>query len=71
MRIAETGEVITNYPADKPHSSNLVLGWVGTNEPVHVVYATDSDNRKHIITVYRPDSKIWDKDFRKKKSRKL
>jgi hypothetical protein len=70
MNIAETGELIANYPGDKPHPSKLVLGWIGNKEPIHVVFAIDSQKRKHIITVYRPDAAIWDKDFKKKKKRK-
>jgi hypothetical protein len=70
MRIAESGEIIASYPNDKPHPSNLVLGWVGNREPVHVVYAMDKEKRKHIITVYRPHAKIWEKNFRKKKNTK-
>jgi hypothetical protein len=72
MQIAEMGEIITSYPSDKPLPSKLVLGWIGKGkkQPVHVVYAMDEQNRKHIITVYRPDSEIWDKKFRKKKNKK-
>lgn len=70
MNIAETGEVIAYYAGDKPHPSKLVLGWTADEKPVHVVYATDSEMRKHIITVYRPDREIWEENFRKKKRRK-
>jgi hypothetical protein len=72
MRIAETGEIIANYSSDKPLPSRLVLGWLGKGirQPVHVVYAIDEQDRKHIITVYRPAEEIWDKEFRKKKNKK-
>ena len=73
MNIAEKGEVIAEYPNDKPHPSKLVLGWIGktgSKKPVHVIYAIDGQKRKHIITVYRPSNYIWENGFRKKKNKK-
>jgi hypothetical protein len=69
MRIAESGETIAKYPGDKPNPSKLVLGWINICDPVHIVCAADMQKRMHIITVYRPDNSIWDKDFRKKKKK--
>lgn len=65
--VIETGEVIREYPDDKPYESRLILGWRG-DRPLHVVAAdNEADNEIIIITVYEPDPNIWNKDFRSKK----
>jgi hypothetical protein len=54
---------IEDYPDDQPYPSRLVLGWRGTR-PVHVVVAQNlSDNELIVVTVYEPDSELWDHDF--------
>ena len=60
------GEVIQNYPEDKPYPSRLVLGWRGTR-PLHVVVAEDSEEGILIVvTAYEPDPIQWDSGFRRK-----
>jgi len=62
------GEVLQEYPEDKPYPSRLVLGWC-QNRPLHVVYADNSNaGESIIITVYEPDSGIWEPDFRSKRT---
>ena len=54
------GEIIENYPKDKPYPSCLVMGKNFTDQPIHSVWAYNSDNQWAVlITVYRPDSKKW------------
>jgi hypothetical protein len=54
------GEVIEAYPEDKPYPSCLIYGDTFTREPVHSVWAYNSDNQWAVlITVYRPDPKRW------------
>jgi len=49
------GEDIEDYPADTPHPSRLVLGWVGSR-PLHLVVADNMMELETIvITVYQPD----------------
>jgi hypothetical protein len=56
--------VIADYPGDLPYPSRLVLAWLGAR-PVHVVAADNHDDRITIvITVYEPDSALWETDFR-------
>lgn len=64
-RIVEKGELIKEYPNDRPYPSYLILGYIETL-PVHVVIAA---NKKQciVIMVYVPDSNIWDKDYKTKK----
>lgn len=55
------GEVIENYPEDRPFPSCLVFGLTFRGEPVHSVWAYNSENRWAVlITVYRPDPGRWD-----------
>ena len=54
------GEVIEDYPHDKPYPSCLILGRNDSGEPLHSVWGYNSHNLWAVlITVYRPDSKRW------------
>lgn len=65
--VIESGEVIGDYPDDKPFPSCLVLGWI-EGMPIHVVIAIDFSSQEcYIITVYVPDLEIWHPDFRTKR----
>lgn len=66
-QILLAGEVIQQYPEDRPYPSRLVLGWHGSR-PIHVVAAYNVDDRETIvITVYEPDPDQWEPDFRRKR----
>ena len=54
------GEIIEDYPGDKPYPSCLIYGQTFSGDPVHSVWAYNSRNRWAVlITVYRPDPKRW------------
>lgn len=54
------GEIIEEYPTDKPYPSCLIYGRTAMGEPVHSVWAFNKDNGWAVaITVYRPDPKLW------------
>ena len=54
------GEVIENYPDDKPYPSCLIYGKTFGQEPVHNVWAFNQENMWAVlITVYRPDPVRW------------
>ena len=62
------GDVIREYPDDRPYPSTLMLGFKGST-PVHVVVAKDGkDGTCYVITVYVPDSTLWSPDFRKRRN---
>ena len=62
--VINKGDIIFEYPEDKPHASFLMLGFP-ENHPLHVVVGVDgSSKRCYVITVYSPSPKKWDKDFR-------
>jgi len=61
------GEVIAEYPEEKPYPAFLILGFVN-DQPLHVVIAFDQDKNKcYIITVYIPDKERWYEDFQKRR----
>lgn len=66
----KNGEIIEDYPTDKPYPSCLIYGESKSGEPIHCVWAYDSETKISVlITVYRPDPKLWiDRKERKKSS---
>ncbi|NIR49884.1 DUF4258 domain-containing protein [candidate division KSB1 bacterium] len=63
------GEIIEDYPKDKPYPSCLIYGQTFAGEPVHSVWAYNKKTKWAVlITVYRPDPERWiDFKIRKKK----
>ena len=54
------GEILENYPDDKPLPSSLVYGLPPEGLPIHSVWDYNEDNRRAaLITVYRPDPRRW------------
>ena len=54
------GEVIEDYPDDRPFPSCLIYGNTYSQEPVHSVWAYNKEGgRAILITVYRPDPARW------------
>jgi len=65
-QVLETGELIKEYPEDKPQPSFLMLGFIN-KRPLHVVASTDKTGNCYIITAYEPNAKLWNKKFTLKK----
>jgi hypothetical protein len=54
------GEVIEEYPDDKPYPSILIFGRTETGRPLHLVCAYNKeDDSAIVITVYQPDPNMW------------
>ena len=54
------GEIIEEYPDDRPYPSCLIFGKTSLGEPVHSVWAYNELNGWAVlITVYRPDPERW------------
>jgi len=63
-----SGEIIEDYPDDKPYPTALLLGMV-KGEPFHVVAAFDSENtRCFVITAYKPDLEHFEPDYKTRRS---
>ncbi len=62
------GEVVEDYPDDRPYPSALILGFV-EDDPLHVVVAYDSLSQYcMVITAYNPDTEHFEDDFRTRKT---
>ena len=65
--VLRQGEIITDYPDDKPYPSCVVLDFV-SERAIHVVAARDPRTRAcYVVTVYPPDPDLWDTDFRRRR----
>jgi len=54
------GEIIEDYPNDKPYPSCLIYGKTFSGDPVHSVWAYNNENQWAVlITVYHPDPDRW------------
>ncbi|MDO9129187.1 MAG: DUF4258 domain-containing protein [Anaerolineales bacterium] len=54
------GEVIEDYPKDKPYPSCLIYGNNFEGEPIHSVWAYNAKTSWAVlITIYRPDPARW------------
>jgi hypothetical protein len=61
--IIRKGELVENYPNNKPFPSKLVLGFAN-NRPLHVVFTFNKDEKSAVVvTVYEPDSRKWTKNL--------
>ncbi len=54
------GEIIEDYPDDKPYPSCLIHGESFVGQPIHNVWAYNPETQWAVlITVYRPDPLRW------------
>jgi hypothetical protein len=59
-----TGEIIEDYPDDKPFPTALFFGWV-EGEPLHAVIALDPLSVFcFIVTAYKPDLIHFQPDYK-------
>lgn len=62
------GDIIQDYPDDKPYPSRISL-YFKEKVPLHVVYAENrKDDEIIVITAYHPDESFWNKDFKTKRN---
>ncbi len=66
-QVLESGEIIVEYPEDKPFPSYLLLGFID-GKPFHVVVAVEIKQKIcYIVTVYEPAPLYWDESFKKRR----
>ena len=63
--VFRTGEIIEQYPDDKPFPSCLILGCSG-ERALHVVASID-DDLVYIITAYPPSPEKWESNWKIRK----
>jgi len=66
--VTQRSEIIEDYPDDKYGPSCLVLGFTNTGRPLHIHCSHPTRSLIKIVTVYEPDSDLWN-DFRFRKER--
>ncbi len=65
------GEIIEHYPDDYPYPSCLVLGWLQSGDPLHIVCSRgETEPSLRIVTVYEPDDNRWEGDYKTRKAGK-
>jgi hypothetical protein len=65
------GEIIERYPNDEPYPSCLVLGWLPSGDPLHVVCSRGNvEPALRIVTLYEPEDALWESDYKTRKVKK-
>jgi len=60
LEMISTGEIIEQYPDDKPYASCLIFSKLESGDHIHTVWAFNrATNSSVLITTYRPDPRIW------------
>ncbi len=66
-KIIVQGDVIEDYPDDKPFPSRLMLYKV-IDRPIHAVVAENIHEQEIVVvTAYEPNLTLWESDFRKRR----
>jgi len=66
-----TGEIVERYPDDQSYPSCLVLGWLTSGDPLHVVCSQGNlEPALRIVTLYEPEDALWESDYKTRKVRK-
>jgi hypothetical protein len=64
LETVRSGDIIKEYPEDKPYPSFLILKFV-KRKAIHAVVALNNEKETcFIVTVYEPDPAMWSKDFK-------
>ena len=67
-RIVVEGEIIAYNEKAKPYPTAIVLGYKKHGAPIHVVvFQGDVEPKLRIVTVYEPEARLWDIQYKKRK----
>ncbi|MBJ7899050.1 MAG: DUF4258 domain-containing protein [Cyanobacteria bacterium RI_101] len=67
--VIANGQVIEDYPNDKYGSSCLISGLTQNQRPIHIQCSYPSRPMIKIITLYEPDSQLWNTTFTQRRNR--
>jgi len=60
LETISAGEILEQYPDDKPYPSCLIFSRLRSNEPIHTVWAfNEATKASALVTTYRPDPRRW------------
>lgn len=64
-------EIVERYSEDRPYPSCLLLGWLASGDPLHIVCSRgDVEPSLRIVTLYEPDDTLWENDYKTRKARR-
>ncbi len=67
-RALSNGEIIEQYPDSEPYPSCLILGWLASGDPLHVVCSRGQvEPTLRIVTVYEPEDALWERSYKIRK----
>ena len=67
-RALVNGQIIERYPDDLPYPGCLVLGWLESGDPLHIVCSRgNAEPALRIVTVYEPEDALWKSDYKTRK----
>lgn len=70
-RVLLSGEIIERYRYDQPYPSCLVLGWLTSGDPLHVVCSIGViEPALRIVTLYEPEDNLWERDYKTRRVRR-
>jgi hypothetical protein len=70
-RVLLHGEIIERYADAQPYPACLVLGWLESVDPLHVVCSRgDMEPALRIVTLYEPEEALWESDYKTRKRKK-
>ena len=66
-----SSEIVERYPEDRPYPSCLVLGWLASGHPLHIVCSRgEVEPALRIVTMYEPDDTLWENDYKTRRARR-
>ena len=70
-RVLLTGDIIERYPDQEPYPACLVLGWLTSGDPLHIVCSKGNiEPALRIVTIYEPEPELWESDCKTRKVRR-
>ena len=64
-------EIVERYSENRPYPSCLLLGWLASGDPLHIVCSRgDVEPSLRIVTLYEPDDTLWENDYKTRKARR-
>jgi len=62
------GQIIESNPDDQPYPSALILGWLPSGDPLHVLCSRGAvEPALRIVTLYEPEDTLWEPDYKTRK----
>lgn len=68
-RAVKSGEIVEEYAEERPFPQYLLLH-IEQEKALHLIVGNDEQNGIcYVMTVYRPDRRLWNDDFKRRRQR--